>query len=391
MRIVTFGTGRIVGRRAEDSVCYLDGDYIVAETGDGTEIDTSLSAEGCAHVINQALFAGGRTVLGGGLFPLEAPLVPRGPLGGQGYDTHLQLMAGIGNDSPVSVIESPSLNAVPITIENIRIDGNKENQFPTTDASKFGDIGIYIVRKPDQFAPFLIQNVHVHGCISGGIYVERGTWVSGESYVERNAHGIINHCLCYENGKLGVTYSDHRGGIHIDNINNMNISDVTIKDNIGYGVTIVGSKDIDVSNVHSSGNAICGGNTPGLYVAGSGNYNSEDIGVYNYRSYNDNIGVVVGDYDRGAYTPYTRESFFDVTVRRSVGYGCYILHADDCDFRIRVSESQSSGIKVLDSRNIRLVGNSRDNGAYGLSMDSSDVDYTALAFSGNASGETYEV
>lgn len=149
-----------------------------------------------------------------------------------------------------------------VTIRNLMLDGNKQNNVPVSDDEKFYSLGINI----NVMKNVNIENVFVTNCISGGIYLE--------STKNTNSNINLNNIDVSYCGKLTVI---NRSGIHCDNIKGVSFSNIDTHHNIDCGLFLQNTSSVNAININSYNNS-----DDGIYISSNCfNINLEAITKHN--------------------------------------------------------------------------------------------------------------
>lgn len=257
-------------RGAYSTIVFKDGDLYVAEDNVGTVIKEDTDA---ATSIQAAINAGKKVVLAIGTCAISSSITlpDYTNLSGFGYNTYLKAAAGL--NSPILTEAGNGSGNTGLTIEDMRVDGDKTNQTSAFSTLDFDNI---------QYSTF--KNLHVTGGLRTGTYPS----VSGDG------DGLVLRNSKY-NQIIGGVYSENAyDGIKLRNSDYNNISNVICVDNgrAGIQISIQGTDDYPsnynaISNViveHSTGTPHQSSPvTSGIYIHG-GNFNIiENAVVYGTR------------------------------------------------------------------------------------------------------------
>ncbi len=343
-----------------------------------------------------------------GTFTFSSTLcVPAGcRIHGHWIDTVLKLANGAVTTVGVPLIKiDPYLGRGQqnVSISDICIDGNKDNQTINTDNKGQATVGIWII-------PSTVDSVHIgydlhnivaKNCASGAIYLEAGA-------IGRPLHANLNNLLLYNNGKLGQTYSAKRGGLHLDTAESVNASNIISRNNVGYGFGITNSKYVSLASCQSYNNGvglyvgaaagyvtkdinvdvIINGGDPGTDIFGVDAYSLQDINI-NAKIYNAlGAGIRAFSMKRASITALvdtvasgTGSSGNGIEIQQSIGididaestacsnYGAYLRDLDQSKIRLNSKSNQMCGMLLYDSDD-NIVANSHfiDNSRIGNNL-----------------------
>lgn len=314
---------------------------------------------------------GGRVLLKSGFYPIDRRVTAKADhqaivlrnnvwLRGEGQNadgTVLRLIDGAireGKDAVVIIdtydetANTPSSNT---RVSNLQIDGNKENQNPTTTNALQMSLGIWIrqVTAAPRHKGNTIDDVTVNNTISGGIYLEE---VSANRLLKQNTR--ISNAVVYGNG----TEASKRGGIHFDSMSYAFLENVTAFDNYAAGLYVYGSTHIQGTNIQTHGNI------RGLYVSGQTGY--ETFGNdFDISSTKDGYGVMLSGLP-GLDIVY--DTKIQAKVTNSTYPGIWVRYVRGLDLSGTVGNVPDDCISIRDTKQSRFNLKVSDCGATGLNL-----------------------
>jgi hypothetical protein len=211
---------------AYNSPDIISADYVCDGIDDQEEINSAISS------LNDKA---GIISLSKGLFNISKPILTRNYLilSGQGYETLINLVDE-GNCDIISSADGPYNQITNLTILNLRINGNKKNQFIlNTQKYEWKDgHGIFLTCSNSTFKNLWIEDIYNRGitCRSG-------------------YNNKIMNCILINCNRVGISYSEVNVGEIVDNdIINCGSSSVSLplKNNDGSAIAIYMGENIKI-------------------------------------------------------------------------------------------------------------------------------------------------
>lgn len=178
-------------------------------------------------------------------------------LRGRGYDTHLRIDGGHTDRHPVINLEDDGGPVSDVTVEHLRVDGNRANQ--ATD-ERFAAAGVGMeANDPPSGSGNVVRNVWAHDVRGSGISPnKRGTLVEHVSTWNNTGHGVgvdnhetepvrVRDVLSWGNGGYGLDASSGRIRVEyftlVDNERGFKTSTSTVRTELRHGYVVDNEKN----------------------------------------------------------------------------------------------------------------------------------------------------
>ena len=370
------------GKGAYSAIVYIDSGILYAKDSAGTMIASCVAGTDDSRVIQAAITAAptsGEVLIKSGTYLLNASLKPSADglyLTGEGNNTILKLKDNTVTTMWVPIIEirppGPDIinnsSRVNIVVSNLAIDGNKVNQAPSTNVARFATLGIWLESgKPQRPFGYVLRNLSVHDCWSGGIYLENE--LEAAPYLPVNV--LLENISTFNNGVDGSLPGYGRSGIHLDAVRNVTLNNIFSHNNVGSGIYVNSCTNIIGKNIitYSNGNSIFTTKGGGLYIGVAGG-NSYDC-MFSLISYDDYDGVhMIGTIEESAVKRGIYNCTINATIIDALHNGIYASYVYNSSIHGNCFGCVNDGILVPTAKRLKISGSYISNGLAGVTLNS---------------------